>query len=77
MVFRVFFAIAAFFNLNIDQINIKITFLYSFINQLVYIEILKDIETNPICEMVCKLLKALYSLKQSLAFRIRDLQFFF
>lgn len=65
MAFRVFFAITAFFDLDIDQIDVKTTFLYGFINQLVYIEISKDTETKANCNMVCKLLKTLYSLKQS------------
>ena len=66
MAFRVFFVIAAFFDLDIDQMDVKTTFLYGFINQLVYVEIFKGIETKANCNMVCKLLKALYDLKQSL-----------
>lgn len=42
MVFKVLFAIAAFFDHDINQIDIKTIFLYSFINQLVYIEIPKS-----------------------------------
>lgn len=38
MTFHKFFAITTFYDLEIDQINIKTTFLYSFINQLNYIE---------------------------------------
>lgn len=41
MVFRVFFAIAAFYDLDIDQIDVKTAFLYGDINQLLYIELLK------------------------------------
>lgn len=46
--FRVLFAIAAFFDLDINQINIKTVFLYKLIKQLVYIDISKgsEIETN-------------------------------
>lgn len=65
MVFRIFFAIAAFYNLDIHQIDVKTAFLYSLIDQLIYIEILKGTETKANWNMICKLLKALYSLKQS------------
>lgn len=63
MAFRVFFTIAAFFNLDIDPIDIKIAFLYGLINQLVYIEMPKGTKTKINQDMVYKLLKALYGLK--------------
>lgn len=65
MAFRVFFAIAALFNLDIEQIDIKIAFLYGFINQLIYIDIPKELETEVNCNMVYKLLKAFYNIKPS------------
>ena len=37
MAFRVLFAILVYYNLNIDQLDMKTTFLYGLINQLVYI----------------------------------------
>lgn len=46
MVFRVFFAIAVFFDLDIDQMDIKTTFLYSLISQLIYVEMSKSIKTK-------------------------------
>lgn len=56
MTFHVFFIVTTFFDLDIDQINIKTAFFYSLINQLVYMEIPKrfEIETNR--NMVYKLL---------------------
>lgn len=63
MVFRVSFAIIAFFNLNINQMDIKIAFLYGFINQLIYIDILKSSKTKANWDIVCKVCKALYGLK--------------
>lgn len=36
MAFRVLFTIAAYYNLDIDQINVKTAFLYRIIDQLVY-----------------------------------------
>lgn len=64
MAFRVFFAGAAFFDLDIEQINIKTAFLYSLIDQLVYVNIPKRSEIEANRDMVCKLLKAFYGLKQ-------------
>lgn len=46
MVFYILFAIIANYNLDIDQINVKTTFLYSLINQLIYTEMPKDTKTN-------------------------------
>lgn len=63
MAFRVFFAIATFFDLDIDQIDVKTAFLYNLINQLVYIEMSKGTKTKTNRDIVCKLLKALYGLK--------------
>lgn len=40
MAFQALFTIVIFYNLNIKQIDIKIAFLYSIINQLLYMEIL-------------------------------------
>ena len=65
MVFRIFFAITALYDLDINQMDVKMAFLYSLIDQLVYIEILKGTETDANRGMVCKLLKELYGLKQS------------
>lgn len=63
--FRVLFAIAAFYNLDINQMDVKTAFLYGLIDQLIYVEIPKGTESESNQNMVCKLLKALYSLKQS------------
>lgn len=46
MAFRVLFAIVVYYNLDIDQMNIKTAFLYGIIDQLVYIQILKSSEIN-------------------------------
>lgn len=65
MAFRVLFAIAAYFDLDIDQIDVKTAFLYRLINQLIYVKIPKGTKTEANKNMVCRLLKALYGLKQS------------
>lgn len=64
MVFKVFFAIAAFFNLDIKQVDLKRIFLYDFINQLIYIDIYKELKVKTNRNMLYKLLKILYKLKQ-------------
>lgn len=61
--FKVLFAITAYYNLDIDQIDIKTCFLYEVIDQLVYIEILKGSEIMANKRMIYKLLKAFYKLK--------------
>lgn len=63
MVFKILFAIATVFNLDIDQIDVKTTFLYNFINQLLYIEISKSTESEHNWNMVCRLLKTFYGLQ--------------
>ena len=60
MAFRVLFAVTAFYNLDIDQMDIKTVFFYDLINQLIYIEIPKGTKID---DMVFKLFKALYGLK--------------
>ncbi len=65
MAFRVLFAIAAYFDLDIDQMDVKTAFLYRLIDQLVYVDIPKGSESEATRGMVCRLLKALYGLKQS------------
>lgn len=76
MAFRVLFAIT-FFDLDIDQIDVKTAFLYGFIDQFIYIEILKGIETEANYNIICKLLKSLYGPNNSPASGIKDLQTFF
>lgn len=63
--FKMLFTFVAFFDLDIDQMGMKIAFFYSLIDQLIYIDILKETEIEATRNMVCKLCKALYGLKQS------------
>lgn len=65
MAFRVLFAIAASYDLDIDQMDVKTAFLYGLIDQLIYVEIPKGTETEANKNMMCRLLKPLYGLKQS------------
>ena len=66
MAFRILYAVTAYFDLDIDQIDIKTVFLYGLINQLVHINILKGSKSEATWGIVCKLSKAFYGLKQSL-----------
>lgn len=65
MAFKVLFAITTFFDLDIDEMDVKIAFLYGLIDQFIYLEILTGTKTEANCNMICKLLKALYGLKRS------------
>ena len=65
MAFQVLFAIAAFYNLDIDQIDVKTALFYSCIDQLIYIKLLKNMETEVKKNMICQLLNMLYNLEQS------------
>lgn len=76
MAFRVLFAITTYYNLDIDQMDIKIAFLYSLIDQFVYVQIPKRSEDATSKRIVCKLLKALYNLKQVLSIWYKKLSKF-
>lgn len=58
--FRILFTIITFFDLDINQINIKTIFFYGFINQFIYIKILKGTKLEKNQNIVCKLLKDFY-----------------
>ncbi len=64
MTFRVLFVVVAFFNLDIDQIDIKTAFLYRLIDQLVYVDIPKGSKIEANRKMIGKHFKALYNFKQ-------------
>ncbi len=77
MAFRILFALAAFFDLDINQMDVKTAFLYGLIDQLIYMQISKGTETEATNNMVCKLLKAFYGLKQSPRLWYKRLSTFF
>ena len=64
MAFRALFAIAAYLDLDIDQMDVQTAFLYSFIDQLIYVEVPPGYKKER-PGIVCKLLKGLYGLKQA------------
>lgn len=77
MAFRVLFAVATYYNLDINQMNVKTAFLYGLIDELVYIQVPKGSKTQVTKEIICKLLKILYSLKQALKSWYKRLSKFF
>ena len=62
MAFRLIFALAAYHDLDIEQLDIVTAFLNGFIDQLIYVHMPKAYDVPG---MICKLNKALYGLKQS------------
>lgn len=62
MGFRALFAIAACYDLDMDQIDIKPAFLYGIIKQLIYVKLPPVYEKEGV---VCRLLKGLHGVKQS------------
>ena len=71
MVFRVLFAIAVHLDLDITQMDVKTAFLYRLIDKLIYIRLLTSYKQE---EKICRLLKVLYSLKQSLRLWYKTLE---
>ncbi len=65
MAFKVLFAIAAYYDLDIDPMDAKTAFLYEIMDQLVYVQIPIWSKNFANKEMIYKLLKALYGLKQA------------
>lgn len=61
--YKVLFVDTAFFNFDINHINIKTAFLYRLTNQLFYIDILKGSKIKTNWKIVCQQVKILYSLK--------------
>ena len=65
MSYKLLFIIAAANDLKIEQMDVKTAFLYGDINTEIYIEQPEEIKAIRESHKVCKLNKALYSLKQS------------
>lgn len=55
--FRVLFAIAAYYDLGIDQLDAETAFLYGLINQLVYVQEHKILQTESTKNIVLQALK--------------------
>jgi len=60
--YKTLFTLAAHYDLEVNQINVTIAFLYGSIDQVVYVELFYDYE---LFDKVALLNKALYDLKQA------------
>jgi hypothetical protein len=65
MSYKLLFTLVAAYNLKIEQIDVKTAFLYSKIDADIYIEQPERFYSKKRPDQVCKLKKALYSLKQA------------
>jgi hypothetical protein len=61
--YKLLFALAAAYDLEIEQINVKTAFLYSEIDADIYMEQPEGFCSKERPDQVCKLKKALYGLK--------------
>lgn len=62
MAFRAFLAIAAYYDLDVEKVDVETAFLYGIIKERIYMKLPQGFEKAGI---VCRLRKALYGLKQS------------
>jgi len=62
---RIFLALVAQYELNLDQIDVKTAFLHDDLEEKIYISQLMGFKTTRKENMIYKLKKALYRLKQS------------
>jgi len=60
--YKTLFALAAHYDLEVNQMNVTIAFLYGFINQVVYVELSHSYKLS---DKVALLNKTLYDLKQA------------
>ena len=61
MSFKTVYAIALARRYYIEQMDIQTTYLYSYIKEIIYVELPKDMSQS---KLVCRLSKALYGFKQ-------------
>ena len=62
---RILIAIAALYNLEIHQMDVKTAFLNGDLNEEIYMEQLEGIVVSGLEKKVCRLVKSLYGLKQA------------
>jgi hypothetical protein len=72
---RTLLALAAKYQLEIQQINVKTAFLYKDLNKKIYIKLPKGYNNNN--TLVCKLVKSIYGLKQALKVWYKVINAFF
>ena len=66
MLYKILFALAAHYDLVVHQMNVKFTFLNSELDKKIYMKLLNEFKNSEKDEnVVCRLLKFIYELKQS------------
>ena len=60
MIFRILFVIVVYFDLKIEQINVKIVFFNDFIDTKIYVKYFENYNEK----RICKFHKTLYNFKQ-------------
>jgi hypothetical protein len=72
---RTLLALAAKYQLEIQQIDVKTAFLYGDLDEEIYMELLEGYNNND--TLVCKLVKSIYGLKQALKVWYKVIDVFF
>jgi len=61
MIYKIIFVIVVFYNYELKQMNVKITFLHNDLKEIVYVVQLNEYEKKK--KKMCRLKKVLYELK--------------
>ena len=63
--FRIIIALVSHYDLELHQMDVKITFLNGNIDETIYMVQLENFESNDSKQLVCKLKRSIYGLKQA------------
>ena len=63
MSYKILLALAAHYNLEVHQMNVKSVFLYEELDEKIYLNLLNSFQDEK--DMICRLLKFLYDFKQA------------
>ncbi len=74
MSYKILLALAAYYNLEVHQMNVKSVFLYEELDEKIYLNLSDDFQDNK--NMIYRLLKFLYDLKQALHVWVKVLREF-
>ena len=65
MLYKILHTLAAHYNLEVHQMNIKSVFLYEDLNEKIYLNLPDSFQDGSDEDVVCRLLKFLYGFKQA------------
>ncbi len=65
MSYKILLVLTAHYNLEVHQMNVKSVFLYEDLHEKIYLNLSDDFQDQK-DDMICRLLKFLYDLKQAL-----------